>query len=221
MYRHFEDELEGIKSSVLKMSYHVMDQILSALKALESRDRAMALRTIEKDALIDEMEIIIEEKCAELILRHHPLAKDLRFVLATLKLNGDLERIADLAVDIAQRAMEISEYPQIKPYEDLPKLADTVMKMLKDAVEAFTEKNYETAKKVILSDCEVDKLRDRITIELLQKYIKREPERADIALSLILAARHLERIGDHCVNIAEDVIYMASAKIVRHHHSEF
>lgn len=221
MYRHFEDELEDIKSSVLKMSYHVMDQIQAALKALEKRDKNMALRTIEKDAIIDEMEIMIDEKCAELILRHHPLAKDLRFVLSTLKLNNDLERIADLAVDIAQRALETAEHPPLKPYEDLPKLGQTVLAMLKNSVEALTERNYETAKKVILSDSEVDRLRDRITIELMEKYIKQQPDKADIALSLILAARHLERIGDHCVNIAEDIIYMVSAKIVKHHHNEF
>lgn len=221
MYRHFEDELEAIKSSVLKMSYHVMDQIQASLKSLENRDRSLAMRTIEKDRVIDEMEILIDEKCAELILRHHPLAGDLRFVLSTLKLNNDLERIGDLAVDIAQRAIETADHPPIKPYEDLPKLGETVISMLKNSVEAFTEKNYEMAKKVILSDPEVDRLRDRVTIELVEKYVKKDPSRASVSLSLILAARHLERIGDHCVNIAEDVIYMVSAKIVKHHHSEF
>lgn len=221
MYRHFEDDLDEIKSSVLKMSYHVISQIQSALKSLENRDRALALKTIDKDGVIDEMEILIDEKCAELILRHHPLAGDLRFVLATLKLNNDLERIADLAVDIAQRALETADHPPIKPYEDLPRLGETVLDMLKNSVESFTERNYETAKKVILSDSEVDRLRDRITLELMEKYIKREPEKAGVSLSLILAARHLERIGDHCVNIAEDVIYMVSARIVKHHHSEF
>lgn len=221
MYRHFEDELEDIKNSVLKMSYHVTDQIIYSLKALEKKDLKAAERVIEKDALIDEMEILIDEKCTELILRHHPLAKDLRFVLGTLKLNNDLERIGDLAVDIAQRAQEISQYPNLKPYEDLPKLGETVLSMLKNSLEAFTENDYEKAKKVILSDSQVDILRDKITIELSEKIVKSDPSKINVALPLILAARHLERIGDHCVNIAEDIIYMISAKVVKHHHAEF
>jgi len=221
MYRHFEDDIEEIKNSVLKMSYYVTEQIQDSLDALRERNKEKASIVIDKDKIIDEMEIFIDEKCTELILRHHPLAGDLRFVLGTLKLNNDLERIGDLAVDIAFRAKEISEYPQLKPYEDLPKLGEVVLEMLKNSVEAFIKKKYELAKKVILSDSKVDELRDNITIELLEKYIKKDPENAKTSLSLILAARHLERIGDHCVNIAEDIIYIISAKIVKHHHSEF
>ncbi len=221
MYRHFEDELEDIKASVLKMSYHVMEQIQNSLKALFSRDQSLAKKVIEKDAMIDEMEILIDEKCSELILRHHPLAKDLRFVLSALKLNNDLERIGDLAVDIAQRAIEVNEYPPLKPYEDLPKLGEIVIEMLKNSVESFTNKDYTLARKVILSDSKVDILRDKIVIEILEKYIMMEPRKAPISLALILVARHLERIGDHCVNVAEDIIYMVSAKIVKHHHDEF
>lgn len=221
MYRHFEDELEDIKASVLKMSYHVMEQIQNSLKALFSRDQSLAQKVIDKDSMIDEMEILIDEKCSELILRHHPLAKDLRFVLSALKLNNDLERIGDLAVDIAQRVLEIYEYPPLKPYEDLPKLGELVTQMLKSSVESFTNKDYALARKVILSDSQVDILRDRITIEIVEKYMMKEPQKAPISLALILVARHLERIGDHCVNVAEDVIYMVSAKIVKHRHSEF
>lgn len=221
MYRHFEDELEDIKNSVLKMSTYVMEAIDKSIEALKNRDVVLANKIIEKDNVIDEMEIIIDEKCEEIILRHHPLASDLRFVLATLKLNNDLERIADLAVDIAEKVVEISDKPLLKPLIDIPRLAELVKTMLRNSVEAFTNKNYELAKKVIMADPEVDKLRDAITIEIIEKYIKPDGSSAERGIPLILVARYLERMGDHCVNIAEDIIYMVSAKIVKHRHEEF
>ena len=221
MYRHFEDELEDIKNTILKMSAYVEEEIENSIKALKNLDPELAKKTIEKDREIDRIEISVDEKCAEIILRHHPLAGDLRFVLAALKLNNDLERIADLAVDIAERTLEISGRPPLKELVKIPQLAGLVKLMLKNSVEAFTNRDYELAKKVILSDARVNSIREEIMAELTENFIKKDPAAAERALALILISRHLERIGDHCVNIAEDIIYMVSAKIVKHHHEEF
>jgi phosphate transport system protein len=148
------------------------------------------------------------------------MAKDLRFITTGLKLNAELERIADLAVDIAQRALELSDKPLLKPLVDIPKLSDVAQNMVREAIDSFIKKDVSLAKKVITSDTEADKLRDRICAELINDYMSKDASSATRAVPLLLIARHLERICDHASNIAEDIIYMVEGKTIKHHHEE-
>jgi phosphate transport system protein len=166
------------------------------------------------------MELTIDEKCIDLIARHQPMAGDLRFLTTSMKINGDLERIADLAVDIAQRVLELVDKPLLKPLIDIPKLSTIAQSMIKNAIDSFVNRDVELAKKVALSDPEADKLRNLVQEELINDYMARDPKTADRAVPLLLIARHLERICDHTTNIAEDVIYMVEGKVVKHHLEE-
>ena len=145
------------------------------------------------------------------------MAQDLRFITMAMQINSDLERMADLAVDIAQRAQEIIAQPVLKPLIDIPKLAELAQKMVKNGIDAFVNKDADLAKRVVLSDREADALRDLVHKELIYDYLVKDGSTAPRAVPLLLVARHLERICDHATNIAEDVIYMIEAKVVRHH----
>ncbi len=166
---------------------------------------------------IDELDLLIDEKCIDLIARHQPLASDLRFITTGMKINAELERIADLAVDIAQRALELADKPLLKPLVDIPRLSLIAQKMVKDAIEAFVNRDEALAKSVIFSDAEADKLRNCVSDELITSFMAKDGSCAPRAVPLLLVTRHLERICDHATNIAEDVIYMVGAKVVKHH----
>ncbi len=175
---------------------------------------------IDADDKIDELELAIDEKCIDLIARHQPMAGDLRFIATGMKINAELERIADLAVDISQRVLELVDKPVLKPLIDIPKLSIIAQNMVRDAIDAFVKKDVELAKKVVFSDSEADKLRNLVQGELINDYMEKDPSTAPRAVPLLLIARHLERICDHATNIAEDVIYMVEAKVVKHHPEE-
>ena len=162
----------------------------------------------------------VYEKCIDLIARHQPMAVDLRYITTGMKVNAELERIADLAVDIAQRSLQLADKPLLKPLVDIPKLSAVAQKMVADAIGAFVNKDASLAKEVVLSDSEADKLRHLVQEELVKDYMMRDLKSADRAVPLLLVARHLERICDHATNIAEDIIYMVEARIVRHHLEE-
>ena len=162
-------------------------------------------------------ELEIEEHCLAMLAIPQPVAIDLRFITTALKLNNELERIADLAVDIAQRVLEIADKPLLKPLVDIPKLCAIAQSMLKDAIDAFVNRDIELAKKVVLRDSEADKLRNLVQQELIYDFMVKDGSTAPRAVPLLLIARHLERICDHTTNIAEDVIYMVEAKVVKHH----
>ncbi len=217
MQRHFDDELKGLKQDILKMGIFAEEAIARSIEALKNRDMGEAKSVVENDVNIDKLELVIDEKCIELIARHQPLAKDLRFITIGMKLNTELERIADIAVDIAQRVIAIADKPLLKPLVDIPKLTEVAQKMVKMAVDSFIKGDVELAKKVIMSDTEADKLRNLITDELMEDYIVKDASTAPRAVQLLLIARFLERICDHATNIAEDVIYMVQAEVVRHH----
>ena len=172
---------------------------------------------ISSDKRIDELENKIDEFCLDLIALRQPVAQDLRFITMAMQINSDLERMADLAVDIAQRAQEIIAQPVLKPLIDIPKLAELAQKMVKDGIDAFVNKDADLAKRVVLSDRDADALRDLVHKELIYDYLVKDGSTAPRAVPLLLVARHLERICDHATNIAEDVIYMIQAKVVRHH----
>ena len=217
MQRHFDDELRDLKQDILKMGVFAQDAIRNSIESLKNRDRELAKSIIENDTKIDKLELVIDEKCVDLIARHQPLAKDLRFITVGMKLNSELERIADIAVDIAQRVLEIVDKPLLKPLVDIPKLTVIAQSMVKMAVDSFVKGDVELAKEAILSDGEADKLRNVITKELIEDYMAKDASTAPRAVQLLLIARFLERVCDHATNIAEDVIYMVQAEVVRHH----
>lgn len=217
MKRHFDEELKGLNQDILKMGCYAEEAIYKSIEALKNRDKELANSVISGDANIDKLELSIDEKCIDLIARHQPIAKDLRFITTGMKLNTELERISDIAVDIAQRVLELVDKPILKPLVDIPKLTTVAQSMVRMSVDAFINGDVGLAKKVILSDSEADKLRNAISCELIEDYMMKDPQFSFRAVQLLLIARFLERICDHSTNIAEDVIYMVQAEVVRHH----
>lgn len=217
MERHFDQELSELNKEILKMGALAEEAIYKSVEALKNQDRELAVGVIESDTIIDDLELEIDEKCIDLIARHQPMAKDLRFITTGMKINAELERIADIAVDIAQRTLEIVDKPLLKPLVDIPKLTAIAQNMVKLAIDAFVKADIELAKKVLLSDSEADQLRNTIQRELIEDYMAKDGSTAPRAVQLLLIARFLERICDHATNIAEDVIYMVQAQVVKHH----
>jgi len=220
MERHFDEELKDLHKDILKMAIMAQQAIHKSIEALTNRNKLQAQEVIDTDVEIDELELIIDEKCIDLIARHQPMAGDLRFIATGMKVNAELERIADLAVDISQRVLELVDKPILKPLIDIPKLSTVAQNMIRDAIDAFVKKDIELAKKVVLSDAEADRLRNLVQEELINDYMARDASTAPRAVPLLLIARHLERICDHTTNIAEDVIYMVQGKVVKHHPEE-
>jgi len=217
MVKHFDEELQDLNNEILKMGVFAEEAIFKSIEALKERDKGMALEVINKDKLIDELELVIDEKCLDLIARHQPMAGDLRFITTGMKINAELERIIDIAVDICQRVLELADKPLLKPLVDIPKLAEVAKNMVKMAIDSFVKRDSGTAKKVMLSDSDADMLRNAIQKELIEDYMFKDGKTALRAVPLLLIARFLERICDHATNIAEDVIYMVEAQVVKHH----
>lgn len=217
MQRHFDDELADLKNAILKMGIVVEESILKSVEALKQLDANQAKQVISDDAQIDELELRIEEKSLDLLALQQPMAIDLRFITMAMKINTELERMADLAVDIAQRVLQLVGKPLLKPLIDIPKLTSIAQQMTRDAISAFIERDAELAGKIILMDEQADNLRNAVQQELINDYMARDKAVAPRAVPLLLIARHLERICDHATNIAEDVIYMVRADVVKHH----
>ncbi|HAJ57301.1 MAG TPA: phosphate transport system regulatory protein PhoU [Candidatus Omnitrophica bacterium] len=217
MERHFDEELKELKQDILKMGTFAEEAIYKSVEALKNRDKSLAQSVIDNDNNVDNLELAIDEKCIDLIARYQPLAGDLRFITTGMKINAELERIADIAVDIAQRTQEIADQPLLKPLVDIPKLTVIAQNMVKMAIDSFVKGDIELAKKVLLSDPEADELRNLIHKELVEDYMLKNCSTAPRAVQLLLVARFLERICDHTTNIAEDVIYMVQAEVVKHH----
>lgn len=217
MERHFDEELKRMNTDILKMATLAEEAIYKSIEALKNRDKKLARSVIEDDRKIDELELVVEETAIDLLALRQPMARDLRFITTGMKINSELERIADLAVNIAQRVLELSDKPLLKPLIDIPKLTVIARKMVKDVIDAFVRCDEKLAKEVILSDKEADRLRNLIQEELINDYLSKDTNAASRAVPLLLIARHLERICDHATNIAEDVIYMVQAKVVKHH----
>ena len=217
MERHFDRELEDLKKELLRMGALVEGEIFESIEALKNLSIERANKVINDDKVIDELENKIDEMCLNLLALRQPMAVDLRFITMSLKISTDLERMADLAVDIAQRVLELSGKPLLKPLIDIPKLTELAKEMVTSSMNAFVNKSADMAGKVILLDRYADKLRDTVQKELVDDFISKDASSAGRAVPLILIARHLERICDHATNIAEDVIYMLQAEVVKHH----
>ncbi|MDD5128618.1 MAG: phosphate signaling complex protein PhoU [Candidatus Omnitrophica bacterium] len=217
MERHFDTELADLKGSILQMGDLVEEAIIDSVEALKKLDKDKAAKVIADDKFIDESELKIDEECLDLLALRQPMAVDLRFITMAMKISTDLERMADLAVDISQRVLELADKPLLKPLVDIPKLTLLAQKMTRDAIGSFIKKDVDLAKQVILCDKEADDLRNLVQQELLNDYISKNKETIPRAIPLLLVARHLERICDHATNIAEDVIYMVEARVVKHH----
>lgn len=220
MQRHFDEELNGLSTDIIKMATLSREAIISSIDALKNMDKVRAQKVISDDEMVDDLELQVDEKCIDLIARFQPMAKDLRFIATGMKINADIERIADLAVDIAQRVVLLCDLPQLKPIIDIPKLADVAQNMVREATESFTKRDVAMARKVIDTDNEADDLRNRISNELVNDYMSKDPSTATRAVPLLLIARHLERICDHASSIAEDIIYMVEGKTIKHHHTK-
>ena len=220
MERHFDEELKTLYKDILKMGVMAQEAIYKSIEALKNRNKQEAKEVIDTDDKIDELELAIDERCIDLIARHQPMEGDLRFITTGMKINTELERIADLALDISQRVLELIDKPILKPLIDIPKLSVVAQNMVRDAIDAFVKKDVELAKRVVLSDDEADKLKNLVQEELINDYMAKDASTAPRAMPLLLIARHLERICDHATNIAEDVIYIVEGKIVKHHPEE-
>jgi phosphate transport system protein len=215
MQRHFHEELEGLKQTLLAMGALVEDQIRRVMRALIDRDDVLAQSVIERDREVNTYDVEVDEKCVELLALHQPAAGDLRFITTAMKIVTDLERIGDQAVNIAQRVRELNLEPQLKPYIDLPRMADLSQTMVKESLDAFVARDTELARRVCAGDAAVDALNHQIFRELLT-FMMEDPKTIPRAIRLILISRFLERVADHATNIAEMVIFMVDSKMVRH-----
>ena len=213
--RHFQEELGVLQERLLVMGGFAEERVREAVQALATRDAALADRVLAGDEPINDLHIEIDDRCFKLLALHQPVAADLRAVVATVKINTDLERVGDLAVNIAEAAKRYLLHPPVKPLIDIPRMGGIAQHMLRDALDAFVRRDTALAETVLAADDELDALKSQIFRELLT-YMMQDPHTIEPALDLILVSRHLERIGDHATNIAEDVIFLVSAKDVRH-----
>ena len=215
MQRHFHEELEALKQTLLAMGGLVEDQIRRAMRALLERDDVIAQDVIDRDRQVNAYDIEVDEQCVNLLALHQPAAGDLRFITTAMKIVTDLERIGDQAVNIAQRALELNREPQLKPYIDLPRMADKAQRMVKESLDAFVARDTALARQVCGEDAEVDALKEQIFRELLT-FMMEDPRTVSRAIRVILISRFMERVADHATNIAEMVIYLVEGKMVRH-----
>jgi len=193
----------------------VEDQIRRVMRALLERDDVMAQEVIERDRQVNTYDVEVDEQCVSLLALHQPAAGDLRFITTAMKIVTDLERIGDQAVNIAQRVLELNREPQLKPYIDLPRMAEKAQRMVKESLDAFVARDTALARQVCGEDSEVDLLKEQIFRELLT-FMMEDPRTIPRAIRLILISRFMERVADHATNIAEMVVYLVEGKMVRH-----
>jgi phosphate transport system protein len=218
-HTHFQMELEELKENLLRMATLVEEAINHAVQSLVKRDSELAKKTFEGEDRINKLEIAIEDMCLKLLALRQPMAADLRFITSAMKIITDLERIGDQAVNIAERAISLNQEPQLKPYIDIPRMAEIAQSMVKDVLDAFVNHDSKLARSVCERDDLVDGLNDQVFRELLT-YMISDPSTIMRAVHLIIICRCLERIADHSTNIAEDVIFMVDALVIKHHADE-
>ena len=216
MKRHFDDELKRLKEKLFRMGLQVEMAVARASEALFERDSKKAEVVIKGDQEINFSEIEIDEMGHELIALFQPMAVDLRFITMVLKINNDLERMGDQAVNIAEKAIEINQEPAMKPYVDLPKIAETARGMVREALDAFMRQDPIKAKEILEKDDVIDELNDRVYKDI-QELIRQKPDSVHQGVALIMVSHNLERVADLATNIAEDVIYLTRGIDVRHH----
>jgi len=216
---HFQGQLEQLKARLLEMGGIAEEAVRLAVQGLVERDRDVISRVLVGDEPINRLHIEIDNRCFTLLALHQPMAVDLRAIVAAVKINTDLERVGDLAINIAEAARQYAGHPPVKRLIDIPRMASIAQSMLREALDAFVRGDTALAQDVLNEDDTLDALKTQIFRELLT-YMLQDPATIEPALDLILISRHLERIGDHATNIAEDVIFMVAAKDVRHHAGE-
>jgi phosphate transport system protein len=214
--RHFVEELEQLKAKLLQMSSLVEAAIQRSISAAVQKDRSAAEEVFRNEARINQIEIEIDEFAISLLVRQQPMAADLRLIVAALKINTDLERMGDLSVNIAERAMSLIEEPIIKPMIDIPHIAGLVQSMVRKSLDAFVTRDAELARSVLASDDAVDSLRTACYHELVS-FMEKDPQNIKPALDLLAVIRNLERLADHSTNIAEDALFLVKGIDVRHH----
>jgi phosphate transport system protein len=217
--RHFEGELGRLRERLLVMGGLVEERVRMAIAGLVRRDPATVRDVIDGDGPVNQLHLEIDERAFTLLALHQPMASDLRAIVAAIKINTDLERVGDLAVNIAEATDRYLLHPAVKPLIDIPRMAEIAQGMLRDALDAFVRRDTALAQTVLDRDDELDRLKSQVFRELLT-YMLQDPRTIEPALDLVLVSRHLERVGDHATNIAEDVIFIVLARDVRHHAGE-
>jgi len=212
---HYEEELKGLHLRILEMGGFVEKQIANAVLALVERDDALARLTIGRDHTVNRMDVEIDESCLRLLALHQPAARDLRLITTALKINADLERIGDMAVNICERTLELNHEAQLKPFIDIPRMAEVAQGMLRDSLDAFVREDVDLALKVCRDDDVIDGLTHQLVRELLS-YMMEDPRSTTRGLRLVFVAKYIERIADHATNISEMVVFMVKGKSIRH-----
>jgi phosphate transport system protein len=215
--RAYENDLLRLQEKILRMGGLCEDSIANALQALVERSPELAKSTMERDHLINRLEVEVDEMCVELIALRQPTGSDLRLIITGLKISTDLERIGDLSVNLCERVLELLEAPPLKPLIDLPIMAERAMAMVRDSLDAYVRRDVELAEAVCARDDEVDELNEQVFRELLT-YMMENPANISRALGLSMVGRYLERIADHATNISQMVIYLVKGKDIRHMH---
>lgn len=216
---HFQEELELLKTRLLEMGGLAEDRVRMAVRALVDRDLASLEAVLVGDEAINRLHIEIDDRALKLLALHQPMAVDLRAIVSAVKINTDLERVGDLAINIAEAALRYLQHPPVKELIDIPRMATLAQGMLRDALDAFVSRDQTLARQVLDNDDELDALKTQVFRSLLD-HMTTDPETIQPGLDLVLISRHLERIGDHATNVAEDVIFMVSARDVRHHQND-
>ena len=217
--RHFQEELEALQGRLLEMGGLAEERVRAAVQGIVSRDVATVDQVLYGDEPINTLHIEVDERCFKLLALHQPMAADLRAIVAAVKINSDLERVGDLAVNIAEAAKRYVMHAPVKKLIDIPQMGNIAQAMLRDALDAYVRRDTGMAQAVLNEDDALDALKTQVFRELLT-FMLQDPSTIEPALDLILISRHLERIGDHATNVAEDVIFMVSARDVRHHTRE-
>ena len=212
---HLQREIDRVKKSILALCAIVEDQVQMSVRAMLERDTDLAHQVEQRDAEIDQREVEVEEECLKILALHQPVAIDLRFIVAAMKINNDLERIGDLAVNIARKAASFTEEPEIQMPFDIAGMWDKTQSMLRDSIDALVNMNGRLAGDVCRRDDEVDQIKHDIRVGV-EEQIRREPQNVRPLMRLLAVSRNLERIADCATNIAEDVIYMSEGRIIRH-----
>ena len=215
MGRHLDIELNDLKKKLLLMGGSVESQLQDVLHALTERNSDLAIRVVENDLPINTLDVEIDEACLRLLALHQPAAGDLRFITTTMKISSELERISDLAENIAERAIELNNEPQLKPYIDIPRMAEWTIQMVKECLDAFVNRDAELARKVCRDDDFVDDLTEQLFRELVS-FMLEDPRAITRGVRLTFIGKYYERIADHATNVAELVVYMVEGKIIRH-----
>jgi phosphate transport system protein len=213
--RQYEKELKELHLKILEMGGFVEKQITNATTALISRDDELARLTIERDSTVNRMDVEIDDLSIRLLALHQPAAKDLRLITTGLKINADLERIGDMAVNMCERVLELNQEAQLKPFIDIPRMAEVAQRMLRESLDAFVREDVDLALKVCRDDDVIDGLTGQLVRELLSFMIE-DPRTITRSLRLIFLGKYLERIADHATNIAEMVVFMVKGKSIRH-----